>query len=182
MTWLLSQTVSLISSVKITGLLWNRRLAHRHSTVWLIATVLHWWSGTFAIPITAILPTSQGIVQTCIPRWQQEQAGVRGETQGQVVSTLFKRGAPREDAQTARGLDLPTPLAFRVPAGKASLETLLRLRGNPGTNALLALWGGLSSNPTQQGISQPSWTAKASRKTGQTGIHISMPGHRGQNL
>lgn len=48
--------------------------------------------------------------------------------------------------------------------GKASLETLLRLPGNPGTNALLALWGGLSSNPTQQGISQPKLDCKGFKK------------------
>lgn len=71
----LSQTVCPISSLRITDLLLHRILAHGHSTVWLMASAPRRPSGTFAVPITAILTAAQRIIQMCsLGRWQREQA------------------------------------------------------------------------------------------------------------
>lgn len=92
----LSQTVCPISSLRITDLLLHRILAHRHSTVWLMASAPRRPSGTFAVPITAILTAAQRIIQMCsLGRWQREQAlGLRSRAQW---------GSPRTSSEPLTG-------------------------------------------------------------------------------
>lgn len=101
-------------------------------------------------------------------------AGVCGETQGQTVSTLT-RGDPLEDAQTAGGLDRPAPLASWVPERKASLETLLRLLGNPRTNAPLAFGEDFPSSLPSKVSHNPAGLQRLQEKLARRAIHSSVP-------
>lgn len=71
--------------------------------------------------------------------------------------------------------------------GKASLETLSRLLGNPGTDILLAFWGVPTSNPIKvevSAIQQPPPQKKSFKENWIdtfTFVLPSMPMHREQN-
>lgn len=56
--------------------------------------------------------------------------------------------------------------------GKASLETLSRLLGNPGTDILLAFWGVPTSNPIKVGVCHPAAPPPKKKLQGKLDRHI----------